>query len=71
MIACSSIVRSSAGEVGDVALDPREPGERVVVEQQAQAMEVVGRVERHDARALPTSCATVHAPMQPLAPVTR
>ena len=40
------------GQVGDVALDPREPGERVVVEQQAQAMEVVGGVERHDRGAL-------------------
>ncbi len=40
-------------EVGDVALDPGDPGERVVVEQQAEAVEVVGRVERDDARALP------------------
>ena len=59
------------GQVGDVALDPREPGERVVVEQQAQPMEVVGGVERDDRGALRASCATVHAPMQPLAPVTR
>ena len=40
------------GQVGDVALDPREPGERVVVEQQAQPMEVVGGVERDDRGAL-------------------
>ena len=59
------------GQVGDVAGDVGDGGDRVGVEHEAQPARLGREVEGDDVVPSATSSGTAQAPMQPYAPVTR
>ena len=70
-MSCSSIARSIAAEIGDVAGDERHLRELVGPTDEPEAAGVAAKIERDDRDAFADERRTVQAPMQPSAPVTR